>query len=309
MRCRGSSPDGGGSTRARGRQGRVLDHDRSALRTRRDRRHLDGSAGCARAAPRSGARRSDATDPSTEITAGATTRTRSDRPPPSRRMAVIAPAVDPASTDTRPSACAAAEPGGEEGRHRARIRRRGCGHRTRTRSAPATARRPAQPADVVGLDAARPGSAPARRERPQRVGARSRDRRPTTRSTVAPHAIGQAAAPSRPRPRRPRRTRRGGRRCATSPVSGSISGRRSTHGTQTAMARSAPAEDDAVAALGVRPGDRALGVADEVAGAALEALLVVEEDAAVGRRHEQVRPGTPRRSPGWCSRGTCRRRR
>ena len=42
-------------------------------------------------------------------------------------------------------------------------------------------------------------------------------------------------------------------------------------------------------AFGVVPRDRALDVADEVARPALEALLVVEDDATVGRGHEQVR--------------------
>src|ERR1019366_350731 len=47
-------------------------------------------------------------------------------------------------------------------------------------------------------------------------------------------------------------------------------------------------EDDAVAAIGVGPGDGTLVVADHVAGPTLETLLVVEEDAAVGRGSEEV---------------------
>src|SRR5664279_5663593 len=47
-------------------------------------------------------------------------------------------------------------------------------------------------------------------------------------------------------------------------------------------------EDDAVAAVGVGPGDGTLVVADHVAGPTLETLLVVEEDAAVGRGREEV---------------------
>ena len=121
----------------------------------------------------------------------------------------------------------------------------------------------------------------------------------------APHLIapGPQSRPRRhprapPRPAAPARARRGRRGslptwrgCVrTSTPSGS--GRRSTHFTQAAMrianASRAP-EDDAVTALRVRPLDRAFLVADHVARAALEALLVVEQDPAVGRGDEQVR--------------------
>src|SRR5262249_62318838 len=73
----------------------------------------------------------------------------------------------------------------------------------------------------------------------------------------------------------------------TAPVNGSTSGRQSTHLRQAAITSRAM-EDDAVAAFGVGPRDGALDVADEVAPAALEALLVVEEDAAGGGGHEEV---------------------
>src|SRR5471030_584759 len=48
-------------------------------------------------------------------------------------------------------------------------------------------------------------------------------------------------------------------------------------------------EDDAVAAVGVGPGQGALAVAHHVAGAALETLLIVEQDPAVGGKREEVR--------------------
>ena len=52
---------------------------------------------------------------------------------------------------------------------------------------------------------------------------------------------------------------------------------------------SRPPEHHAMATLGVAPRDRTFTVAHEVAGAALEALLVVEHDAAVAGGYEQVR--------------------
>src|SRR4051812_20986009 len=79
----------------------------------------------------------------------------------------------------------------------------------------------------------------------------------------------------------------------TAPLNGSTSGCRSTHFRATpicerATTASAPVVDDALAAVGVGPFDGALGVAHQVAGAALEALLVVEEDAPVAGGHEEV---------------------
>jgi hypothetical protein len=52
-------------------------------------------------------------------------------------------------------------------------------------------------------------------------------------------------------------------------------------------------EDHAVAALGVTPGDGARFVANHVTGAAFEALLVVEQDAAVVGGHEKLRRTRP----------------
>ena len=48
-------------------------------------------------------------------------------------------------------------------------------------------------------------------------------------------------------------------------------------------------EDDSETAFGVRPCDRSLTIADHVAGTAFEAVLVVEQDAAITRRNEKVR--------------------
>ena len=64
---------------------------------------------------------------------------------------------------------------------------------------------------------------------------------------------------------------------------------RRRHRSTSRRRRSRSAEHHAEAALGIRPADRPLLVAHEVARAAFEALLVVEEDASVGRRHEQPR--------------------
>lgn len=47
------------------------------------------------------------------------------------------------------------------------------------------------------------------------------------------------------------------------------------------------AENDAVAAFGVAPGDRTRFIANHVAGAAFETLLIVEQDAAIIGGHEQ----------------------
>ena len=52
-------------------------------------------------------------------------------------------------------------------------------------------------------------------------------------------------------------------------------------------------EDDTVAALGVAPSDGARLVANHVAGAAFEALLVVEQDAAVVGGHKQLGRARP----------------
>ena len=52
-------------------------------------------------------------------------------------------------------------------------------------------------------------------------------------------------------------------------------------------------EDDAVAALGIAPGNRARFVAHQVTCAAFEALLVVEQDSAVVGGHEQLRRTRP----------------
>src|SRR5690606_24121648 len=61
-----------------------------------------------------------------------------------------------------------------------------------------------------------------------------------------------------------------------------------THAAISTSGTSRVVEGDPVAALGGGPGDRTLLVAHEVAGAALEALLVVEQDPSVGGGHEQV---------------------
>ena len=47
-------------------------------------------------------------------------------------------------------------------------------------------------------------------------------------------------------------------------------------------------EDDAVAAFGVGPGDGSRLVADEIARAALKAVFVVEQDAAVAGGDKKV---------------------
>lgn len=48
-------------------------------------------------------------------------------------------------------------------------------------------------------------------------------------------------------------------------------------------------EDDAVSALRILPGDGPVFVANQVAGSALETLLVVEQNSPVVRGHEQLR--------------------
>ena len=47
-------------------------------------------------------------------------------------------------------------------------------------------------------------------------------------------------------------------------------------------------EDDAVAAFGVGPGDGSCFIADEIARAALKAVFVVEQDAAVAGGDKKV---------------------
>jgi hypothetical protein len=53
------------------------------------------------------------------------------------------------------------------------------------------------------------------------------------------------------------------------------------------------AEDDAMAAFGVAPGNGPRFVADHVAGTAFEALLVVKQDAAIVGGHEQLGRASP----------------
>jgi hypothetical protein len=56
---------------------------------------------------------------------------------------------------------------------------------------------------------------------------------------------------------------------------------------------SAVTEDDAMATFGIAPRDSSRFVADHVTGAALETLLVVEQDAAVVGGYEQLRWTSP----------------
>src|SRR5450631_802100 len=74
------------------------------------------------------------------------------------------------------------------------------------------------------------------------------------------------------------------------PVRGSASGRRSTRLRRAAMkpgATSGAPHDDAVATERIVPGDGTFVVADHVAGAALEAFFVVEQDASLCGRDEE----------------------
>src|SRR5450755_1945435 len=75
------------------------------------------------------------------------------------------------------------------------------------------------------------------------------------------------------------------------PVRGSASGHRSTRLMRAAMkgpgATSGAPHDDAVATERIVPGDGAFLVADHVAGAALEAFFVVEQNAALRGRDEE----------------------
>src|SRR5437588_11751842 len=97
-----------------------------------------------------------------------------------------------------------------------------------------------------------------------------------------------ARTPTRPgRPRRPRRS-------TDWPAPHRSAGppwpwRRPRAAPPPPACRSPLPEHDAGPTVGVGPGDRALLVAHLIAGAAFEALLVVEQDAALGGGHEQVR--------------------
>jgi hypothetical protein len=57
-------------------------------------------------------------------------------------------------------------------------------------------------------------------------------------------------------------------------------------------------EDDAVAALGIAPRYGARFVTHQVTGAALETLLVIEQDAAIVGGHEQLGRARPHTSLG-----------
>ena len=195
-----------------------------------------------------------------------------------RRRAASSPADRRAPTVDvdQPERLGGAELGGEERRHRpaATVGRHVAAHdpcRTggdRRRSPRRPPRWPARRA----RRRARPRCAPtASASRRPVLGAGTADRhdRHARRRSPRPAGVRSRARPDRRRTRRPTARRR--RRRPTS-----------------SRRRSRAPEHDPVAALRVRPRDRPLLVAHEVARAALEALLVVEEDPAVGRRHEQL---------------------
>src|SRR5579875_1008405 len=309
------TPVGGGTTRGAGRYGRTATARTGRSTAGGPSRSVTGIL-LAASTRSSGARRSRATEPSQESTARPSTRSRSRRPRSRRRVTVsggigqpLASGSSPISTATRPRACGSprrpARKAGTEPLPRSLLR---SPHQTSSASRSSGTRARATsslgaPAGIATRTSSAAPHAAARRSAgsaPASPAVTTRTRPPAASAQRSAHSSAASSAGEAA-------SELGSGR--TSPVSGSTAARSSTTFQQTAtsgpVTRRSPSSrhpvGDAGAAFRVVPGDGALLVADEVARAALEALLVVEQDAPVRGGHEELgragRDALARRAP------------